>query len=113
MTPLNFDFPTFPSIVVVVGPFRLLHPIHITIHFYFLTFNRQFPLLSLTQLGFEKFHPSYSVVLFSFHPSYRTLSLNQLDPFNLRYPSFHHPRRHCTLAVYACHRRDHFVDCAT
>ena len=42
-------------------PFRLLHSIHVSVHFYISIY---FPLLSLTQHGFEKFHPCYLVVFF-------------------------------------------------
>ena len=89
--PIEFQiFQIFPTTVVLRWPFRLLHPIHVSVHFYFLTFNRQFPLLSLTRPGFKKFHPSYLVVFFSFYFSYFTLKLDQFDPFNLGYPTFHH-----------------------
>ena len=63
--PIEFQFfQLFPSTVVVLDPFRLLHPIHVAIHFYFLTFNRQFPLLFNYTTWFQKFHPSYLVVFF-------------------------------------------------
>ena len=52
--PIEFQlFQFFPSTVVVLDPFRLLHPMHVSVHIYFLTFNRQFPLFSITRPGFK------------------------------------------------------------
>ena len=49
----------------------------------------------LPDLVSKKFHPSYLVVFFSFYFSYFTLKLDQFDPFNLGYPTFHHHLFHC------------------
>ena len=64
-----------------------MHPIHASIHLYFFIFNRQFPLLSITQLRFQTFHLVCSVI-FSFQYSYFTLGLDKFDPFNSRVPIF-------------------------
>ena len=60
----------------------LLHPIHVSVHFYFSIFTTQFPILSLTQHGFEKIPSfllsSFFILLFLLYPKFRSIRSVQL-----------------------------------